>query len=80
MVQNMNFDLPQDLNEYIASLDKFIEGTILPLQHSGDNNRFFDHRREHSRTDWDNGGVPRKEWDELLGMYMGSAAKYILSA
>lgn len=80
MVQNMNFDLPQDLNEYIASLDKFIEGTILSLQHSGDNNRFFDHRREHSRTDWDNGGVPRKEWDELLGMYMGSAAKYILSA
>ncbi|EEP78756.1 acyl-CoA dehydrogenase [Uncinocarpus reesii 1704] len=66
MAQNMNFDLPQDLTEYIGSLDKFIKDTILPLQHSNDNNRFFDHRREHSRTDWDNGGLPRKEWEELL--------------
>lgn len=74
MAQDMNFDYPQELNEYLVSLDKFIESTILPLQHSGDNNRFFDHRREHSRTDWDNGGVPRNEWDELLGRYMISLA------
>lgn len=62
----MNFDLPDELTEYIASLDKFIQSRILPLQHSGDNNRFFDHRREHARTDWDNSGLPRKEWEDLL--------------
>lgn len=62
----MNFDLPADLKSYIASLDKFIDGTILPLQHADDNNRFFDHRREHARTNWDNGGLPRKEWEALL--------------
>ena len=31
-----------------------------------DNNRFFDHRREHARTDWDNNGLPRPEWEDLL--------------
>ncbi|KAI1943435.1 hypothetical protein LOZ58_002053 [Ophidiomyces ophidiicola] len=62
----MNFDLPRDLQEYLASLDQFIQNTILPLQHTNDNDRFFDHRREYSRTDWENGGVPRKEWDALL--------------
>ena len=65
----MHFALPADLEAYIASIDKFIEQTILPLQHSDDNNRFFDHRREHARTDWDNGGQPRKEWEELLGTH-----------
>ncbi|PMY00648.1 acyl-CoA dehydrogenase family protein, partial [Pseudomonas sp. MPR-R5A] len=39
---------------------------ITPLQHQDDNNRFFDHRREYARTDWDNGGLPRHEWEELL--------------
>jgi acyl-CoA dehydrogenase len=33
---------------------------------SNDNNRFFDHRREWARTDFENGGLPRKEWDMLL--------------
>ena len=28
--------------------------------------QFFDHRREYARTDWENGGVPRQEWEELL--------------
>ena len=28
--------------------------------------RFFDHRREWARTDFDNDGLPRKEWEELL--------------
>ncbi|TPX24204.1 hypothetical protein DIZ76_013547 [Coccidioides immitis] len=71
----MNFDIPQDLTKYIGSLDKFIQDTILPLQQSDDNNRFFDHRREYSRTDWDNGGVPRKEWDELLAKARALADK-----
>lgn len=62
----MNFDVPPALVHYLAQLDKFIEAEILPLQRKDDNERFFDHRREHARTDWDNGGLPRKEWEDLL--------------
>ncbi|KAJ5287933.1 hypothetical protein N7478_003619 [Penicillium angulare] len=62
----MNFDLPADLKAHIESIDSFINSSILPLQHSDDNNRFFDHRREHSRTDWENNGNPRPEWENLL--------------
>ncbi|KAJ6095428.1 hypothetical protein N7486_006174 [Penicillium sp. IBT 16267x] len=62
----MNFDLPNELKSHLQSIDSFIISTILPLQHSDDNNRFFDHRREHSRTDWDNDGNPRPEWEALL--------------
>ena len=31
-----------------------------------DNIRFFDHRREDSRTDWDRDGWPNAEWEQLL--------------
>lgn len=62
----MNFDLPDELKSHLQSIDAFIISTILPLQHSEDNNRFFDHRREHARTDWDNDGNPRPEWEALL--------------
>ena len=31
-----------------------------------DNIRFFDHRREDARTDWDRGGLPNEEWEALL--------------
>lgn len=62
----MNFDYPAELQEYISRLDSFIRNTILPLQHSNDNNRFFDHRREPSRTQWDNQGLPTPEWEALL--------------
>lgn len=61
----MNFSLP-DLIDYLHRLDTFIDDTILPLQSRNDNNRFFDHRREHARTDWDAGGLPRREWEDLL--------------
>ncbi len=67
MSSTMNFDVPPALVEYLARLDDFIEREITPLQNENDNNRFFDHRREHSRTDWDNGGLPRDEWEDLLG-------------
>jgi hypothetical protein len=66
MSQSMNFSVPPDLQQYIKDLDKFIEDKIVPLQNRDDNNRFFDHRREHARTDWDNGGLPRPEWEALL--------------
>ncbi|KAJ5543617.1 hypothetical protein N7461_009620 [Penicillium sp. DV-2018c] len=62
----MNFELPADLQDHLASIDSFIHKTILPLQHADDNNRFFDHRREYARTDWENNGNPRREWDDLL--------------
>src|SRR5262249_13061217 len=31
-----------------------------------DNIRFFDHRREAARTDWNRGGLPNEEWEALL--------------
>lgn len=66
VVMMMNFDLPDDLNNYLESLDRFIQSDILPLQHAHDNNRFFDHRREYSRTDWKQNGIPSTEWEQLL--------------
>ncbi len=62
----MDFDIPEALTAYLEELDRFIEAEIAPLQASDDNERFFDHRREHARTDWDAGGLPRKEWEDLL--------------
>ncbi|KAI0475320.1 butyryl-CoA dehydrogenase [Xylariaceae sp. FL0804] len=62
----MDFELPSELKEYISKLDHFIKTRILPIQHEGDNDRFFDHRREPSRTQWDNGGLPTPEWEALL--------------
>ena len=62
----MDFALPQDLVDYLGELDRFIEAEIKPLEQADDNIRFFDHRREHARTDWDAGGLPRKEWEALL--------------
>src|SRR3984885_13336090 len=62
----MDFSLPEDLVAYLAELDAFIEDKIKPLQAKDDNERFFDHRREHARTDWDNQGLPRHEWEALL--------------
>ncbi|MEM7543267.1 MAG: acyl-CoA dehydrogenase family protein [Pseudomonadota bacterium] len=62
----MNFDLPKELTEYLDVLDDFIEREIKPLEEQDDNIRFFDHRREDSRTDWDRGGVPSQQWEDLL--------------
>jgi acyl-CoA dehydrogenase len=63
----VDFELPVELTKRLTELDDFIEREILPLQEQDDNQRFFDHRREWARTDFDNGGVPRREWEELLG-------------
>ncbi|GGC92027.1 acyl-CoA dehydrogenase family protein [Chelatococcus reniformis] len=62
----MDFNLPPELVAYLAELDRFIDAEIKPLEQQDDNIRFFDHRREHARTDWDNQGLPRHEWEELL--------------
>ncbi|HEY0597325.1 acyl-CoA dehydrogenase family protein, partial [Sphingopyxis sp.] len=62
----MDFSVPQDLTDYLAELDAFVDAEIKPLELADDNIRFFDHRREHARTDWDNDGLPRPEWEALL--------------
>ena len=62
----MDFELPADLAAYLQELDDFIEREIKPLEQQDDNIRFFDHRREWARTDFENGGLPRHEWEALL--------------
>ena len=62
----MDFNLPADLVAYLDELDRFIAREIKPLEEADDNIRFFDHRREWARTDFDNGGLPRHEWEALL--------------
>src|SRR3954451_10063481 len=62
----MDFEIPADIQQTLADIDAFIEADIVPLQAQDDNERFFDHRREYARTDFENGGVPRAEWEALL--------------
>lgn len=62
----MDFTLPSDLREYLDELDSFIASEIKPLEQHDDNIRFFDHRREDARTDWDRDGLPNEEWEALL--------------
>ncbi|HAZ56105.1 MAG TPA: acyl-CoA dehydrogenase [Acidimicrobiaceae bacterium] len=62
----MDHDIPPDLADYLVELDDFIESEIRPLEEADDNVRFFDHRREDARTDWDRDGLPNREWEDLL--------------
>jgi alkylation response protein AidB-like acyl-CoA dehydrogenase len=62
----VDFDIPPELADYLVELDDFIEREIRPLEQADDNLRFFDHRREDARTDWDRGGLPDEEWEALL--------------
>jgi alkylation response protein AidB-like acyl-CoA dehydrogenase len=60
----MDFTLPEYLPGLLAEMDSFIEREIAPLQ--ADNMQYFDHRREFARTDVENGGIPNRDWEELL--------------
>jgi len=62
----MDFEIPTEIQQLLDRLDRFIEEVIKPLEQQDDNIRFFDYRREHARTDWDRGGLPREEWEALL--------------
>jgi acyl-CoA dehydrogenase len=62
----MDFRIPEWIEKKLEELDEFIAKEIKPLERQDDNIRFFDHRREHARTDWDNQGLPREEWEDLL--------------
>ena len=60
----MDFNLPEHLPPLLADMDAFIEEQIKPLER--EHMQYFDRRREFARTDLDNGGVPRREWEDLL--------------
>ncbi len=63
----MTEDLPGELQTLIEEIDAFIAAEIRPLEQEGENARFFDHRREYARTDFDAGGIPSADWEALLG-------------
>ena len=62
----MDFTIPAPIQAYLAELDAFIERDIKPLEQQDDNIRFFDHRREFARTDFEAGGLPHHDWEALL--------------
>lgn len=62
----MDFDIPSDISEFLVELDTFIDEKIKPLEQRDDNIRFFDHRREYTRTNWEKEGIPSEEWEGLL--------------
>ena len=69
----MNDDLPAEITELLRKIDAFIASEVRPLEQAGDNARFFDHRREYARTDFQAGGVPSAEWESLLEQMMQRA-------
>ena len=62
----MDFRIPKKTQVLLADLDTFIEDVIKPIENEDDNIRFFDYRREDSRTDWERQGLPNAEWENLL--------------
>src|SRR5258706_14059804 len=62
----MDVEIPKDIAAFLADMDEFIERELRPLEQENDNIRFFDHRREDARTDWERGGLPNEEWEALL--------------
>ena len=63
---SMDFVIPTDIQNLLDDLDEFIDDVIKPIENENDNIRFFDHRREDARTDWDRDGLPNAEWEALL--------------
>ena len=61
---SVDFTLPDHLPGLLADIDAFIEAEIAPLQ--AEHMQYFDHRREFARTDVERGGIPRREWEDLL--------------
>lgn len=60
----MDFTIPADIVAKLDELDAFIADEIAPLE--AEHREYFDHRREHARTDWDNDGQPQPAWEALL--------------
>jgi acyl-CoA dehydrogenase len=66
MEHTMDFNIPPDIQQLLDDLDEFIDDVIKPIENEDDNIRFFDHRREDARTDWERDGLPNAEWEALL--------------
>jgi acyl-CoA dehydrogenase len=62
----MSLLIPDHIPAFLARLDAFIEEKLAPLEAADDNRRFFDHRREYCRTDWERDGLPSEDWENLL--------------
>jgi alkylation response protein AidB-like acyl-CoA dehydrogenase len=62
----MTEELPDDIAALLVEVDAFIADQVRPLEEADDNARFFDHRREYARTDFEDGGKPSAEWEALL--------------
>jgi alkylation response protein AidB-like acyl-CoA dehydrogenase len=60
----VDFTLPDHLPGLLDDIDAFIEAEIKPLER--ENMQYFDQRREYARTDWENGGIPARAWEDLL--------------
>ncbi|HLJ62880.1 MAG TPA: acyl-CoA dehydrogenase family protein [Stellaceae bacterium] len=60
----MDFDIPNDIKAKLAELDAFIESELKPLER--EHIQYFDHRREHARTNWEKDGTPQPAWEALL--------------
>ena len=67
----MNFDLPDHLPPLLKRMDAFIEAEIVPMQ--AEHPEFFDERREFARTDLERGGLPAREWEDLLARMRAAA-------
>ena len=59
----MDFTIPADIQQTLGELDAFIEHEIKPLER--EHPQFFDHRREHARTDWENGRAFYHPYDRV---------------
>jgi acyl-CoA dehydrogenase len=62
----MSEELPGEISDLLEEVDAFIASEVRPLEAADDNARFFDHRREYARTDYEHGGRPSAEWEALL--------------
>ena len=66
----------RDVEDLLADLDQFIDDVITLMENEDDNIRFFDHRREDARTDWERGGLPNE--DGVVELERSSASRQLL--
>jgi acyl-CoA dehydrogenase len=69
----VDFTLPEHLPGVLADIDAFIEREIKPLER--ENMQYFDRHREFARTDLERGGIPKREWEDLLDEMRSRADK-----
>src|SRR5205807_5646949 len=50
---DMSEELPAEIRALLEEIDEFILTDVRPMEREDDNARFFDHRREYARTNFD---------------------------